>query len=301
MATKDVFQLVTDRIVEQLEQGVVPWQCPWVKGNDEQAINYMTRKPYSLLNQILLWRGGEYLTFKQCKALGGSIKKGARSSIVVFYTMSTEKRKTVIDEETGEEQEVTITKHYDMPVLKAYHVFHISDCEGIESKLATGEQQSYEHDPVTEAEAVITGYVGREKSLRFLNDTQSNRAYYSPLYDEVRVPMISQFKEVEEYYSTAFHELTHSTGIQGRCDRKSEMKGVSYFGNENYSREELVAEISAAMLCGMVGIDADKAFNNSVAYIHGWMEHLKNHHKEFVWAARHAEQAVKYIMNIKDN
>ena len=294
--------MVTDRIVSMLEQGIVPWQRPWSQSSDNMAINYVTRKVYSMLNQILLWEGGEYLTFNQCKALGGSIKKGAKSRFVVFYTTSSTSRKKVKDEQTGEETEVTVTKHYDMPVLKWYRVFHISDCEGIESKLTDSDKgETYETSPIDNAEEVISDYLGREQGLTFKNDEASNRAYYSREYDEVRVPMITQFKEVEEYYSTAFHELTHSTAIEKRCNRVSEVKGVSFFGNANYSREELVAEIGAAMLCSLSGISSEKAFTNSVAYIQDWIGYLKNHKTEFVWAARRAEVAVNYITNNKDN
>lgn len=300
MTTSDVFQLVTDRIVEQLSKGVVPWQCPWAMSGNDVAINYVTRKEYSLLNQILLCESGEYITFKQCKALGGSVKKGAKARMVVFYTASTTKKTKVLDEETGEEKEVTYTKHYDMPILKAYHVFHIKDCEGIESKLTSKENaESYDTTPIERAEKIIEEYVSREKTLKFKNDEPSNKAYYRAITDEVRVPMLSQFKDAEEYYSTVFHEFGHSTGIPTRCNRQGEVDGQTYFGNKNYSREELVAEMTSAMLCNMVGIDTEKAFNNSVAYIDGWMKHLKDHKTAFVWAARRAEAAGRYIINEK--
>lgn len=302
MTTQDIYQMVTDRIVSMLEQGVVPWQRPWSQSSDNMAINHVTRKVYSPLNQMLLCEGGEYLTFNQCKALGGSIKKGAKARMIVFYTTSTMTKKKVVDEQTGEEVEVSCIKLYETPVLKMYRVFHLSDCEGIESKLTDVDKcEQYETSPIEQAEQVIKGYLDREHGLLFHNDESSNRAYYSPVHDEVRVPMITQFQQAEEYYSTAFHELTHSTGIEKRCNRNEEMKGVTYFGSENYSREELVAEIGSAMLCSLTGISTEKAFSNSVAYIDHWIQHLKNHKTEFVWAARRAEVAVDYIMNLNDN
>lgn len=295
MTTSDVFQIVTDRICEQLAKGVIPWQRPWSVSIDNQAISYVTRKAYSPLNQMLLCEGGEYLTFKQCKALGGSIKKGAKARIVVFYTTSTIKTKVVKDEETGEEQKVTYTKIYDMPVLKAYHVFHLNDCEGIESKLTKSDKgEAYDTTPIERAEKIITDYVEREQGLKFFNNIPSNRAFYSQVADEVHVPMITQYKDAEEYYSTAFHELGHSTGHAKRLNR--ELGGHNQ-NKGSYSREELVAEMTSAMLCSLVGIDTDKAFNNSVAYIDGWMKHLTDHKTEFVWAARRAEAAMKYIIN----
>lgn len=298
MTTSDVFQIVTDRICEQLAKGVIPWQRPWSVSIDNQAISYVTRKAYSPLNQMLLCEGGEYLTFKQCKALGGSIKKGAKARIVVFYTTSTIKTKVVKDEETVEEQKVTYTKLYDMPVLKAYHVFHLNDCEGIESKLPKKSEdgKAYDTTPIERAEKVITDYVDREQTLTFVNNKPSNVACYNPKTDEIHVPMISQYEDVEEYYSTTFHEIGHSTGHQSRLNRGV---GSTLKSSDKYSREELVAEMTSAMLCNMLGIDTVKAFNNSVAYIRGWMSHIRDNKTEIVWAARRAEAAVKYIINEK--
>lgn len=295
----NVYQMVTDRIIEQLEKGIVPWQKPWSGAGlaDGGAINYVTRKPYSLLNQILLGREGEYLTFKQVKDLGGDVKKGAKSGMVVFFTMMTTSKKKQKDED-GNEVEITIINEHHIPVLRYYHVFHIDDCEGIESKAA----EIIANDtlkPIERAENVINGYLSREKKLKFQNDKPSGDAYYSPMRDAVVVPMMSQYQIVEEYYSTTFHELTHSTMPEYRCNRRGDSDLIAAFGNDSYSKEELVAELGSAMLCNAVGIDCDKAFNNSVAYIQGWLKRLKNDNRVIVWASSKAEKAAKYIMGIK--
>jgi antirestriction protein ArdC len=114
----------------------------------------------------------------------------------------------------------------------------------------------------------------------------------------VVVPMLGQYQIVEEYYSTTFHELTHSTMPEYRCNRKNEM-GIAAFGSESYSKEELVAELGSAMICNAINIDSEKAFKNSVAYLHGWLSKLKNDNKMIIWAASKAEKAAKYIMGIK--
>ena len=111
--------------------------------------------------------------------------------------------------------------------------------------------------------------------------------------------MLSQYQDAEEYYSTTFHELTHSTIPPYRCDRKAE-NDHAFFGNEDYSREELVAELGSAMICNALNLDCEKAFKNSVAYIQGWLKALHNDNKMIVWAASRAEKAAKYIMNVKD-
>lgn len=283
--------MVTDRVVEQMKKGIIPWHRPWT--GTAGTINYVSRKPYSLLNQMLLGREGEWLTFHQLKELGGSIKKGAKSGMVVFYTKYAFKRELIGDDGKVEVEERTI------PVLRYYNVFHVDDCEGVESKIKE-KPAAVATEPIEEAEIIVNGYVGRESGLTFKNDKPSNRAYYSPSNDTVVVPMLSQYAEVEEYYSTTFHELVHSTMKKERCDRTKE-NVMSTFGSKNYSREELVAELGSAMLCTKTGLDSEKAFENSVAYIQGWLKALSNDNKMIVWAAARAESAARYIIGEKED
>lgn len=280
--------MVTDRIVEMMNKGIIPWRKPWhfntIETGEEQAISYTTRRAYSLLNQWLLGEPGEYLTFKQVKALGGSVKKGEKSRMVVFFTQVPYKK------ENGEEDEIRT-----YPLLKYYNVFHINQTEGITSKIVPSEQVVPEGPAaINEAENIILGYLMRETSLKFQNDKPSGKAYYSPALDKVVVPMLGQYDSSAEYYSTTFHELTHSTMKESRCNREGENKR-SFFGNSDYSREELVAEMGAAMLCSNAGIDNKKAFRNSVAYIQSWIQSFKNDPKMIVWAASRAEKAARYI------
>ena len=283
----NVYQMVTDRVIEQMQKGIIPCHRPWT-GASDGAINYVSRKPYSLLNQMLLGREGEWLTWKQLKERGGSINKGAKAGMVVFFTKFSFIKEEPKADGTTSREECTV------PVLKYYNVFHIDDCTGIESKLTDGQPAS-DIEPVEQAEAIIAGYIEREKTLKFQNDQPSNRAFYRPSDDLVVVPMITQYTEVEEYYSTTFHELTHSTMAENRCNRKAENK-MAAFGSADYSREELVAEMGAAMLCTVANLNSDKAFKNSVAYLQGWLRALKNDNKMIVWAANRAEKAARYII-----
>ena len=296
MSQNNVYQMVTDRIVAQLEQGLIPWHKPWtgVGLEDGGAVNYVSRKPYSMLNQMLLGREGEYLTFKQIKERGGSIKKGAKAGVVVFFTTTTYTKREEVQED-GSTETVNVVKEHLMPVLKYYNVFHIDDCEGIESKIKVEEDAGPKISPIESAEKVLNGYVEREKELQFRNNIPTDRAYYSPTLDLISVPMLTQYEIAEEYYSTTFHEAVHSTMPESRCNRKSEQK-LAAFGSEDYSREELVAEIGSAMLCNNVGIDCEKAFKNSVAYIQGWLKKLKDDNRMIVWAASRAEKAARYIL-----
>lgn len=289
MEKDGVYRMVTDKVVEMINQGRIPWHKPWHFSGDakDSAINYVTRRPYSMLNQWVLDESGEYLTFKQIQALGGKVKKGAKSRFVVFFTQVPY---TKTNEKTGEEVEKTY------PLLRYYNVFHIKDTEGIPSKIDAVETPVIEAPMDAEADAAIDLYVKSQPTLTFQNDKPSSQAYYSPSKDKVVVPMRSQFDEMAEYYSTAFHELTHSTLIESRCNRTKEKAGVSMFGSKNYSREELVAEMGAAMLCSNFGIDTEKAFRNSVAYLQSWASHLKEDVKAIVFAAGKAEKAARYIL-----
>ncbi len=289
-----VYQMVTDRIIEQMQNGIIPWHKPWhMAGNaEEMAINYVTRRPYSLVNQWLLLDSGEYLTFKQVTALGGKVKKGSKSRFVVFFTKVAY---TVKNERTGEDEE----RSY--PLLRYYNVFRLADCEGIQSKIEKPEAGAVVELPLCdEADAAISDYVFSQPTLSFQNDKPSDRAYYSPADDKVVVPMRSQFDEMAEYYSTAFHELTHSTLTESRCNRKQDGADASFFDSKAYSREELVAEMGAAMLCSNFGIDCEKAFKNSVAYLQSWVRELKNDAKAIVVAAGKAEKAVRYILGERE-
>lgn len=284
MANVDVYQMVTDRILEQMANGVIPWQKPW-HGGLEGAISYTTGRPYSLLNQLLLGKEGEYLTFNQVKERGGKVKKGAKAQMVVFF-----KRFVVKEEQTNEEGEKE-EKQKVIPLLKHYMVFHIDDCEGIESKI--DEKPVCTLSPIESAEKVIDTYYGRE-SVK-LNVRLSDKAYYSPSSDEVVSPKLEQYDSAEEYYSTLFHESTHSTGIESRCNR--DMSG--WFGTDPYAKEELVAELGAAFLSNKCGLDSDKAFRNSVAYLQSWSRRFKEDKRLIVSAATKAQKAVDFILNGK--
>ena len=178
--TNNIYQMVTDRILEQMAKGIIPWKRPWggaKMSGENAAINYVTRRAYSPLNQWLLGQVGEYLSFKQVQALGGKVKKGAKSRMVVFYTKAEFVKH---NDETGEDE----LRCY--PLLKYYNVFHLDDCEGIESKIVAGETCEVETD--ADADKVIAEYVAREDSLKFYNNKPSNEAYYAPAGDYVVVP-----------------------------------------------------------------------------------------------------------------
>lgn len=271
----NTYEKVTQRILEELQKGIVPWQKPW---STERAINYVTRKPYRGINVLLLDKPGEYLTFKQCKDAGGYVKKGERGQMIVFFKVI--EHEVLNDDGTNEIEE--------FPYLTHSTVFHISQCEGIESKgkiLTDNENQT-----IDEAETIIKNYVQREQ-VGYHLIKGSNRACYSPSFDSITIPDISQFKNSSAFYGTAFHEIAHSTGHQKRLNRPI----LNRFGNKKYSQEELVAEITSAMILSTLNIESE--FDNSVSYIGNWSKYLKNNTKAIISASTQAQKAVDFILN----
>lgn len=289
----DINAAVTDRIIDQLEKGIVPWHRPWVCGEGAEAVSRTNGRAYSVLNQMLLGEAGEFATFKQITDAGGKVKKGAKARMVVFWKMLFVEEKnsdgsTVI----GADGKVVMKT---VPILKYYNVFKIGDdTEGIDPKYfkpidtvkVTNHAQMVE-----KAEAVLRDYLVRS-GVGFQNKAQG-RAYYSPMADSITVPMMEQFPDTAEYYSTVFHEVTHSTGHKSRFDRFRN----GYFGDTEYSKEELVAEIGAAGILHSLGMETDGTFNNSAAYIDSWLHALRNDKKMIVAAAGKAQKAVEMIMN----
>lgn len=278
MAAANVYQMVTERIIAELEKGVIPWEKPWT-GVRAGAFNRVSKRPYSLLNQMLLKHTGEYATFKQWSELGGKIKKGEKSEIIVFWKI------TEIEEENKDNEKVK----KNIAILRYYNVFHISQVEGVKPL----ESPFPEVEPIEEADRIINDYVTREH-IDF-TECASNDAYYNPLSDCVVVPMKEQYKLINEYYSTTFHELTHTTGHKDRLDRL-ENEAIAAFGSENYSKEELVAELGSSYIMNFLGIETIKTFRNSARYIKNWLQVLKNDNKFIVSAASKAEKAVNFIL-----
>ena len=276
----NVHQIVTDRILEELKKGQIPWKKPWT-GVRTGAYSRSTGRPYSVLNQLLLFKPGEYLTFKQAMEAGGSIRKGEKASFVVFW------KPLPVKETNKDGKEVTKI----VPLLRYYHVFHIDQCENVKPKYT--EPKLTFADPIKEAEAVLAEYSGRS-GCRIYHQKQ-DRAYYSPGLDEIHLPLREQFPDIREYYSTAFHECTHSTGHEKRLNRLT--KGT-FFGDSDYSKEELVAEIGSAILMNDLGIESPATFHNSAAYSQNWLSALKNDNRLIVSAAGKAEKAARLILNL---
>ena len=284
----DLFQIITDSIVAELEQGVIPWQKPW--SGVQGAISHTTGKRYSLLNQILLGcRSGEFVTFKEAQREGGRIKKGEKASMIVFWKfIETAKRDDDGNVIHGADGKLLMES---VPFLRYYNVFHIDQCEGIQPQFAEDPTPGEHLSPDVAADRIVEDYV--QRSGVKLTIQHSDRAFYSPSSDSVTVPELAQYTSVSEYYSTLFHELTHSTGHFSRLNRLSK---EASFGSELYSKEELIAELGAAFLVNHAGLETTSSFRNSAGYIQSWLKQLKEDKRLIVSAAGKADKAVAMIL-----
>ena len=301
------YEIITEQIIKMLEEGRIPWVKPWhvdawsCEGMNQMfpAYSYSNGKRYNFMNQMLLgFQPGEFATFDQVKKAGGKVKKGEKSQIVAGWIVET---KQLVDPTTNEprffEDGKPMTK--TTFALRYYRVFNIlTQCEGITPthNWTKDEMTSTDLQPEQAAEDIINRYINSANAPKFEIIEGSNRAYFSPAEDKVVIPSITQFDEVAEYYSTAFHELTHSTGIESRCNRKLESKKAA-FGSKEYSKEELVAEIGSCFLNATAGLQTESSFRNSAAYIQGWLKALKDDPKMIVNASAQAEKATEYILN----
>lgn len=279
MSKLDIYKLVTQRIIELLESKIIPWQIPW-KTVGGMPRNLITQKPYKGINfWLLLSRNDaipQYLTFSQTKSLGGTIRKGEKSTLVVFWKL--------IESDRPEEE---INKK--VPLLRYYNVFNISQTEGIdESKIPKAEVLENVFTPVEAAELVITNWSDCPKIIH-----GGDSAYYDPRGDLVRLPSSNNFFNNHQFYATLFHELVHSTGHFSRLDRHSSMKDHR-FGSRDYSKEELIAEMGAAYLCGLTDIQ-QKTIENNAAYIQSWIKKFKDDSTVLIFAAAQAQKAIDYI------
>lgn len=276
---KDVYQTVTDFMIKKLKDGIVPWQKPWntpdsyprnIRGRMYRGINLWTLTAHNY--QSPFW-----LTFKQVKDLGGTVTKGEKGTTVVFWKMLSR------EDEEGE------TKRF--PFLAYYTVFNLDQTTDIpEDKIPVIQKtEELDFNPINKAEEIL--YLWDDKP-----NVEHGKAHacYIPAWDKIEMPDKKYFKSVEEYYSTLFHEYIHSTGHKSRTNRHASQTNHK-FGSKDYSKEELVAEMGAAFLCGITGIE-NKTINNSAAYIQSWIQKLRNDKKFLIHAAGLAQKACDHIL-----
>lgn len=276
--SNQVYEIITERIIAELQKGVVPWHKPWKSSG---PMNLVSKRAYRGVNTWLLgvsqYASPYWLTFKQAKALGGSVRAGQKATPVVFWKPVKSKDKTSGEEKT-------------FPLLRYYSVFNVEQCDGLEKHIPVDVAKTVA--PIDAAAAIVEGMPDKPTIQH-----GGTRACYAPGSDTVTMPPRDTFDNGEFYYSTLFHELTHATGHVSRLDRKGITESAG-FGSETYSKEELVAELGAAFLCAEAGI-VERLIDNSAAYINNWLGALKQDVKLVVQAAAQAQKAADYILNRK--
>ena len=273
-----VYKIITDRIIEKLEKGVMPWKQTWKCGMPQ---NFDSKKQYHGIN-ILLLAGTEHsspywLTFNQIKKKGGSMNKGAKSMPVVFWKLN-----KYTEEKTMANGTIK-TKEKMIPMLRYYRVFNIED-----TSLEIPKTEFTEKQKIQECEKVIKGYKDKPEI------TNGMKASYSLLSDRVKMPKMKDFDKAENYYSVIFHELGHSTGHSKRLDRDL----TGNFGDAKYAKEELIAELGASFLCAITHIET-KTLDNAASYIRTWLRALKNDEKFIFTASSSAQKSVNHILGVK--
>jgi antirestriction protein ArdC len=246
--------------------------------------NLLSQKEYRGINVFLLgcqqYSSPYWLTYKQATEKNGTVKKGEKSSLVVFW-------KLLENQNPDQRESKTNGK---IPMLRYYSLFNLEQCEGIASP--TQDVPTFPFTPIEKAERIIRNMPNRPEI-----SYGGNRASYTPLTDKIRMPYEERFEKSEEVYSVLFHELGHSTGHKSRLARKEVME-THEFGSESYGNEELVAELTSSMLCGVAGI-SNQTIDLATSYINGWLNIIKKDKKLIVVAAAQAQKAADHILNCK--
>lgn len=283
---RDIYQEVTDKILDALSKGTVPWHQPWVGAS--LPVSMSTGRPYRGVNVFVLaftaqaegytspWWG----TYKQISERGGQVLKGQKGSTVILWRPVEKK------DAAGHVVERFM-------VLRAYNVFNECQAEWPEGSRQPKPFETVDGaDTIEVCDEILAKYLSSGPALFHGGDD----AYYAGFIDTIQMPEKDQFKSSEGYYSALFHETIHSTGHKSRLDRDGVVKGHK-FGSVDYSKEELIAEMGAAMLAGLTGID-QVTLPNSAAYIANWIQVLDNDPKMVVQAGAAAQRAVDLAASI---
>ena len=273
---KDLYQQITDQIIEALEQGVMPWQKPWDSGWPQMAIpcNGESGRQYSGINVLLLWMSAirknftqrKWVTFQGANHLGGQVRTGEKSTVIIFYKQNMFEEKddngNVVLDENGD------PKMKSSVFIRGHHVFNIEQCDGLD---------------------VLPNKMG----MQLYNKAQ-DRACYIPRKDCIVMPDFKKFNTSDDYYATLLHECGHATGHKDRLNRDGVAK-FDKFGSEQYAFEELIAELTSAFTCAHVNVRND--ISQNAAYIEHWIKALKADKKAIFRASSQAREATQFLLN----
>lgn len=277
----DVYQLLTDRITEKLEGGVIPWKKPWSDFGAPR--NYRSGHVYQGINALLLammqFEQPYFLTYKQAQELGGQVRRKEKGMMIIYAGQGVKE-----DKQTGDKKGFSF--------LRYSTVFNIEQIDGIEWKLPTAPTR--ELVPNEAAELVCANYIANSGPKLLFSGSQ---ALYRKSTDIVVMPAREAFHSEPEYYATLFHEFGHSTGHAKRLNRPELVESAG-FGTPTYAREELTAELTAFFVSGIIGLDISATVNNTAAYLQNWLTALRNDKSLIKTACSSAQKAANLIMGI---
>lgn len=312
-----IYQMVTDRILAELEKGTVPWRKSWDSSEVIFPRSLRTGKGYRGVNVFLLmltaqdkgysspfWgtydhiaecagmekqegtnnKGRKYTRWISPDGTDRGVRKGEKGTWVVYWVPKTRKG----NEDRGEDPDKT----YRYFLLGYHYVYNVEQADGLPEKYFPQPSESHANGTNDAAEGIMRGYLSDGPTLAHGGD----KAYYQPSPDRITLPPKSVFKDAEHYYSTAFHEMGHSTGHKSRLNRTG-VENFDHFGSDQYGKEELVAEMTAAMLTAVVGIDV--IHEDNAAYVAGWLKTIRGDSRLVVKAAGQAQKAADLIRGIE--
>lgn len=279
----DVYDQITSALIAAIEEGSGTFEMPWHALSS--PMNAANRKLYRGVNILMLWAAArkynysaqEWATYRQWNELGAQVRKGERSTIVVFWKF--------FDSESEEEQqeETEDTPARPRCFARAYHVFNAAQVDGYKAKL---EKQLPESERIAQAEAFF-------QSLPATIQYGGDRAYYSPAGDYIQMPHFTQFKTPEGYVSTMCHELSHWSGAKSRLNRDL----TGRFGDASYAMEEMIAQISSSFLCADLQIRSQPSHDDA-AYVSNWLRVLRGDRRAIFTAASRAQEAANYLKQL---
>ena len=278
---------ITNAIIAKLEAGTSPWRKPWASANDISRPMRACGKPYRGINTIWLWSVGEdrgytiptWMTYNQAQEFGGQVRKGERGTIAIFYKSY---GKTESDPATGEE--TTSARR----VLRTYSVFNVAQIDGLPDRFVT--PPAPRSIPDEQHRAEIDAFITASRATII---SGGSRACYIPGLDVIQMPAWQDFESYAHYGAVAAHELSHWTGHKSRLDRDLR----NGFGSKAYAAEELVAELSSAILGADLGLPVTH-LDNHASYIASWLDLLRDDERALLTAAARAEAASDYLLGL---
>jgi len=277
----DLYDKITNSIIENLEKGTPPWKQPWI-GNTMLPYSFKTGVEYQGINILQLWNAQNennystqaWLTYKQAQEMGGNVKKGEKATQCIFY-----KQLDIKDKITDEEKSI--------PMIRPFWLFNLDQIEGIDGPSVDETERETEFTPVEAVECLVA-----DTKVKLIHE--GVRAFYQHDIDTITMPDTGRFNSTDDYYATLLHEIIHWTGHKTRLDRGRRSK---HYGDNAYAFEELVAEIGSAFMFAEYGLQGDVQHSNYIGY---WLNILKSDKRAIIKAASYASKAHHYLLEFKE-